>query len=210
MRACLVVVLGVAVLCGCGAMGAQNRQADFKTAASQANTTCVQIYMGDQRLRPLTGLLPGSPLEAPTFEMLANKRTPQGDEIPAVKARAEDFLQCESATRRALIGFATAQHAAVFDAWVNTASDLYVRLYNGDISYGEWLRAAAKSTTERNAAIAEIDSAIAGRNAQAAAQAQQSYLQAQQNYLLQQAARQNTQQSRSITCFTNGAYTTCN
>lgn len=176
-----VFLLAFVGLWGCAQPGGQRPSlSPVQAAAAQATAYCQNLY-AQEGLTPLKGLMPDYG-QQPSFEMRANRTRPTPAQLPAVKLRAEAFMECTNQFRaRVYMPFKTPQHVAVYDAYANAGVGLLARLYNSEISFGEVLETSQKLRSEIQVVMSNIDDAIAARNLQAAMQVQQNYQMTIQN-----------------------------
>lgn len=197
-----VAILSVLFAAGCAQTAAQQRMELLDAAWRTAEDACDRHY-ALRRSGILDRLLPDAKTRAqPTMEMLANKRKATELEKAAIRERADAYLKCAGEHRQVFSSFGTAQHVAIFDAYVNARYARFIDLYSGDLTYAEFLRTGTDAWNGLQSAIASLDEALRTDNAPAA-------LQAQQNYVMLQQAPGGSFGPKQAACFRDGAYRTC-
>lgn len=172
-----------------------DRQAEIEAAMQSANATCKAV-LADPRIDPIRPMVPDR-LDQATFENVADNRKATPELMPALKVRANAFLQCQGAQREALMRTgAPAPYLTAHDMNVNRISGLYAGLVNGELTYGQYMRGAQESNTARRQAFQQIDAAMRAEGEREAMRRLQAF--------------QVWQSMEPVTCFRNGSYTTCN
>lgn len=188
--------LPVLLLVGCAQQpAAPDRQAEIEAAMQSAQSAC-RAHLADPRLDQLRSRIPDR-LDLVTFDQMADNSRPAPAEIPALKVRAEAFLRCQAEYRGAMTRTgAPAPYLTAHDMNANRIAGLYANLVNGEISYGSFLRTSKESSTARQQAFQEIDAAMRADGEREATRRLQAY--------------QVWRSMQPVTCFRNGAYTSCN
>jgi hypothetical protein len=191
----LIIILVAFLLASCHMLQRQRSgQQAINSAFNHANAMCREVIT-DPALDPIRDRIPDVVSQA-TFDQLSNPAKVSESEAPLVRARADAFLKCQAQRRSAYQSVATAPpYITAHDMNTNRVVSLYASLVARELTYGQFVQQAQESWLVGQRALQEIDEAMRARNEREAMRRLQAY--------------QIWQQSRPITCYRSGAYTTC-
>ena len=196
MRIWLVCsLLLVLLLAGCHRLHRpHSAQQATQSAFARANIVCWEI-VSDPAFDAIRDRIPDL-IEQATFDQLSNTAKVSEAEAPIVRARGDAFLKCQAHRRSAYQSVAAAPpYITANDMNTNRGVSLYASLLARELTYGQFVQQAQESWLVGQKTLQEIDEAMRARNEREAMRRLQAY--------------QIWQQSRPITCYRSGAYTTC-